>query len=169
MSPASNRLRTNQPRGPRGLEIRATADSKSTLRRRQRFHGAGAGVAVDAGMIVTVSILSRRSFWTFAYIATNASPMKMMIINLTPMRGAGERSATLSGPFEESTFGTLYCPRISCKASIKGKCRDRVHDALAESPIKFSPGRLEIDRGKVNWFADYNRDGTSTHSSTSAW
>jgi hypothetical protein len=120
-------------------------------------------------MIVTVSILSRRAFWTFAYIATNASPMRMMIINLTPMRGARERSAALSGPFEESTFGTLNCSRISCKASIKGKRRDRVHDALAEAPIKFSPGRLEINRGKVNWFADYDRDRTSTQPSTSAW
>ena len=39
-------------------------------------------------MIVTVSILSRRTFWTFAYIATTASPRRMTIINLTPMLGA---------------------------------------------------------------------------------
>ena len=134
----------------------------------QRFWSAG-GVAVDAGMIVTVSISSRRTVWTFAYIATNASPMRMMIINLTPVRGAREGSAARSGPFEESTSGTVYCPRVSCKASIKRKRRDRVHHALAESPIKFPPGRLEIGGGKMDWFAYYDRDRTSMQSSTPPW
>jgi hypothetical protein len=133
----------------------------------QRFGGAG-GIAVDAGMIVTVSILSRRTFWTFAYIATTASPRRMTIINLTPMLGAREGSAALFNPFEESISSTLYCSRVSCKASIKRKRGDRIHDALTESPIKFLPGRLKIGGGKINWFAYYDRDGTSTQPSTPA-
>ena len=119
-------------------------------------------------MIVTVSILSRRTFWTFAYMATNASPMRMTTINLTPVRGARERSAALSAPFEESTFGTVCCSRVSRKASIKRKPRDRVHDALTKSRVKFPPGRLEIGGGKIDWLTYYDGDGTSTHSSTPA-
>lgn len=130
----------------------------------QLFGGAGVGVAVAAGMIVTVSILSRRSFWTFAYIAIKVSPTRMAIINLTPVRGARERSAAPSAPFEDSTSGIVSCFRVSRKPSVKRKRRDRVHDALTESRVNFSPRRLEIGGGKIDWFAYYHSDWTDPQS-----
>jgi hypothetical protein len=65
--------------------------------------GAAVGVTIDAGVIITSSILLRRAFWIFAYIATNARPIRITIINLTPVRGARDKSASLFCSVEGST------------------------------------------------------------------
>jgi hypothetical protein len=65
--------------------------------------GAAMGVTVDAGVMITSSILLRRAFWIFAYIATSASPIRITIINLTPVRGARDKSAPLFCSVEGST------------------------------------------------------------------
>lgn len=70
------------------------------------------GVATVAGMIVTVSIFSRRAFCTFAYIATKTRATKMRIIKRKPPRGARDGSA-----FFPDGFST--CHRRPCEVERK--------------------------------------------------
>ena len=83
----------------------------------------------------------------------------MMIINRTPLRGAGEEFTAVSLPFDRSTCRTVRCAK---RKSIERKRRDRVHHALTQTQVKLFAARLKIGRGKMNWFADDNRNASKT-------
>src|ERR1700731_821469 len=90
-------------------------------------------------------------------MASSARATRMMIINRTPLRGAGEESVTVSLPLDRSTLRTVRCAK---RKSIERKRRDRVHHPLTQPPVKILAPRLEIGRGKMNRFPHHNRDGS---------